>query len=89
MKNNQYKQIMKPVFVKIGLLWSSQYTFVICFRFIAQKHCNQCFVENFITVSEKNFELQGLSYLQFYQNVVFRENAFKNCTRCSNSLFDL
>ena len=62
---------------------------MIFFRFIAQTHCNECFVENVIKVLQKDSELEVVSYLQFYQNVVFGENAFKNCTRVSKPLFNL
>ena len=65
---------MKPVFLKKGLLWNSQCTFVISSRFIAQKHYNGCSVEDFIKVSQKDFELEVLNYLQFYQKVVFWKN---------------
>ena len=54
MSNNEklsHKQIMGPFWKKICLPLNHQFTFVLCFRFIAQKHHSRFSVENFMKLS--------------------------------------
>ena len=65
---------------KICLPLNGQFTFLLCFRFIAQKHHSRFSVENFMKLFQIVFELHMSSYSGFYQNALWQKNAFKSCT---------
>ena len=61
------------------LLWNSQFTFVLCFRF----YCTEVPFKIFYRSHEiilNTFELDMLSCSEFYQNAFWRKNESKSCT---------
>ena len=70
MKNFHINKSWAPSRKKICLPLNHQFTFVLCFRFIAQNHYSRLSVKNFMKLSYIVFELNMLSYSEFYQNAV-------------------